>query len=239
MDKQTAKLLARIAENLPDMDGGLMQDWIDNPKGLQNVLKLALCPPEATSAPREEVLPDSTIRIDRTIRPTYPEWFKELVHPELESAGPPEFDAAKLGHWLHPDQVNGTVGGKKLLKYLEDKKMLESCLGLRDLEEIQRKGVAFFRKYFQGKTVFGWRSVVRNHHGYLIVPYLVESGDKVVVHWHWFDNDLDAYNPALRFATHFISLLLLWGSFVLQSVRASRQDFAQSLPIFPTAEYIS
>ena len=46
MDKQTGKLIARIAENLPDMESDIMQGWIDNPKGLQRVLKGALCPPE-------------------------------------------------------------------------------------------------------------------------------------------------------------------------------------------------
>ena len=46
MDKQTAKLIARISENLPpDMDENVMQGWIDNPKGLQQALREALCPP--------------------------------------------------------------------------------------------------------------------------------------------------------------------------------------------------
>ncbi len=35
MDRQIGKLIARVAENLPDMDGVVMQEWIDNPKGLQ------------------------------------------------------------------------------------------------------------------------------------------------------------------------------------------------------------
>ncbi len=47
MHSQTAKLVARIAENLPDMDSGLMQSWIDNPRGLKKTLAAALCPPVA------------------------------------------------------------------------------------------------------------------------------------------------------------------------------------------------
>jgi len=39
IDKQTAKLVARIAENLPAMDSDTMQRWIDDPKGLQEFLK--------------------------------------------------------------------------------------------------------------------------------------------------------------------------------------------------------
>jgi len=45
MNKQTAKLIARIAENLPDMDEDVMQGWIENPKSLQRALKEVLCPP--------------------------------------------------------------------------------------------------------------------------------------------------------------------------------------------------
>jgi len=36
--KQTGKLIARIAENLPQMSGDIMQGWIDNPMGLQEFL---------------------------------------------------------------------------------------------------------------------------------------------------------------------------------------------------------
>jgi len=43
MDKQTAKLGARILENLPNMDSEVMQEWIDDPKGLQEALRQALC----------------------------------------------------------------------------------------------------------------------------------------------------------------------------------------------------
>lgn len=46
MEKQTAKFGARVLENLPDMDSDLMQNWIENPKGMQKVLKEAFCPPE-------------------------------------------------------------------------------------------------------------------------------------------------------------------------------------------------
>lgn len=55
MDKQTGKLIARISENLPDMDSTIMQGWIDNPKGLQTFLG-GLNPPkvETTRSWREE-----------------------------------------------------------------------------------------------------------------------------------------------------------------------------------------
>lgn len=46
-DRQSGKLIARIAENLPELPDDVMQGWIDNPKGLQKFL-LGLNPP-ATS----------------------------------------------------------------------------------------------------------------------------------------------------------------------------------------------
>jgi len=59
-------------------------------------------------------------------------------------------------------------------------------------------------------------TVVQNRDidGNLNVPYLYENGDKVVLNWNWLDNDWDSNNPALRFATFFISPLAYgWGSF--------------------------
>lgn len=44
-DRQTAKLIARIAENIPEMSGDVMQGWIDNPRGLQKFMA-GLNPPQ-------------------------------------------------------------------------------------------------------------------------------------------------------------------------------------------------
>ena len=38
-DRQTGKFLARVAENMPEMSGEVMQSWINDPKSLQNFLK--------------------------------------------------------------------------------------------------------------------------------------------------------------------------------------------------------
>lgn len=39
---------------------------------------------------------ESLVRVDRTIRPVYPEWMKDLSFPELEIFGPSEFDIRTL-----------------------------------------------------------------------------------------------------------------------------------------------
>ncbi len=45
-DRQSGKFLARIAENLPELSGDVMQSWIDDPKALQKFL-LGLSQPTA------------------------------------------------------------------------------------------------------------------------------------------------------------------------------------------------
>ena len=47
--------------------------------------------------------------------------------------------------------------------------------------------------------------IVRNSNGNLNVPYLIENDGKVILNWNWLDNDWNSNNPALRFATYFIS----------------------------------
>ena len=46
-DKQTAKFLAVVGENMPELSGNVMQEWIQNPKALQKALASALRPSEA------------------------------------------------------------------------------------------------------------------------------------------------------------------------------------------------
>jgi len=43
-DQQTAKFIAVLVQNLPDLSGEAMQNWIENPSGLKRVLMAVLCP---------------------------------------------------------------------------------------------------------------------------------------------------------------------------------------------------
>jgi hypothetical protein len=149
----------------------------------------------------EEIVIDSLVRVDRTVKPTYPNWMKKVMHPELESTGPAEFDSDKLEQWLHPSQIEGVVKGQMIYDHLKSENMLSSCLGLRDLEEIQKKGIAHFRRNFNGKYVFGWKSIVRYDDDNLRVPFLCEDGGEVGLNWHWLGNDWYSTSPALRFAS--------------------------------------
>ncbi len=145
---------------------------------------------------------NTLIRVDRSIRPVYPDWVETVIHPELEPTGLVEYDITSVALWLHNGQKDSrSMEGSKLYKYLKEKKMLESCLSLRDGEEIQKKGLAVFWKFFGGKAVFLWKSVVQNRNGDLRVPYLFEGDGEVVVYWRWLDDRWFVSYPALRFAS--------------------------------------
>ena len=75
MSYQVAKLIARMAENLPDeMSEDVMQGWIENPRALQKFLS-GLNPPANGSASKVEVTPAQKV---------FPVWKKiELGTPGL------------------------------------------------------------------------------------------------------------------------------------------------------------
>ncbi len=185
-------------------------DWLSTGENLKSVILLARGEAELTvkvkpvSIPEPEPMIDSIIRVDRSVKPIYPDWMKKVIHPELENVGPTEYDASSIDQWLHEGQKNGnwTTGNRVYAKLKEeDNKLLKTCLGLRDLEEIQKKGIVFFRKYLKGKVPFGWASVVQSRGGDLSVPFLDEDGGEVVLDWGWLDRDWDGFYPALRHAS--------------------------------------
>lgn len=203
MDKQTGKLIARIAENLPNMNKDVMQGWIENPTALGKFLS-GLNPPKVVVPVPESPL-DFIIRVDREVRPAYPDWVRKVMHPELEHTGPTEYNLeTEVEEWLHDDQKTGIVRGQMIYDHLKASNKLADQLGLVDLLAIQAKGMKVFHRFFAGKTVFGWKSVVRYRgviFGSLDVPYLYEFGGRVVLGWHWLDSDWYSFDPALRFAS--------------------------------------
>lgn len=155
--------------------------------------------------PASIVPPDIRVHVDRSIRPiypdwTYPKWVNEKTFIALEATGPSDYMLSSLELWLHEEQKTGVIQGKRLYEYLKSNNMLSSCLGLADLLAIQKLGIKVFRRYFKDKTVFGWRSVVRNLDGDLSAPCLVESGGLVALIWSWLGHDWVALDPAPRFA---------------------------------------
>ncbi|HXK31237.1 MAG TPA: hypothetical protein VJZ94_00595 [Candidatus Paceibacterota bacterium] len=197
-DRQTKKFCSAVVDALPELSEDVMQGWIGNPMGLQKVLLIALRLPQVVPTPEPPL--DFIIRVDRSVRPTYPEWMKKVMHPDLEGTGPAEYDLQRqIEEWPHDDQKTGVVSGNIIYKALKHDNALADQLGLADLFAIQVKGIAVFRKLFAGKAVFGWKSVVEDRCGHLYVPYLYEGGDGVVLYWSWLGSVWVSYNPALRF----------------------------------------
>ncbi len=176
----------------------LLQKQSGHEDAFERFLRGELVISEVQPAP-EPVL-DFTIQVDRTIRPTYPDWMKEVKHPELECSGLASYDLHSLGLWLHDKQKTGTVEGNTIYKELKKDNALENCLNLQDFLAIQAKGIEVFRALFKGKAVFAWKSVVLDRGGNLRVPCLVEREGEVVLYWRWLGHDWSSSIPALRFA---------------------------------------
>lgn len=142
---------------------------------------------------------DFIIRVDRSFKPSYPDWMKELVNPELEFAGPTEYDLSQVELWIHKKQRQGSVEGRIIYEHLWKGGAIASCLNRQDGLAIQQKGIAVFRKFFGGKKIFLWGSVARGLDGLLNVPYLHDGGDWVVMDWTWVGNLLGSDCHTLRF----------------------------------------
>lgn len=97
---------------------------------------------------------DPIIRVDRKIFPVYG-CVGRWKHPALQCTGPAEFNVEKLEFWLHPDLdkiINGqpkSISGTDIHLLFKGTGELERCLNIRDGEEIKKRGIDFFRKYFE------------------------------------------------------------------------------------------
>ena len=131
--------------------------------------------------PLPEPMLDFIVRVDRSIKPSYPDWMREVMHPELECSGPTKFDLRDVSLWLATGQDTGVVTGGVIYSQLKRENILQSCINLQDGLAIQQKGIVVFRKLFAGKVVFLWGSIIEDCNGNLNVPCLFEDGDEVVV----------------------------------------------------------
>ena len=185
----TAGQLNAIVKNLGGEEGAL--------KFLRGELVVQ---PVVLPEPTPEPVLDFLVRVDRAVKPSYPDWFKKLENPELECSGPAEYDLSKVDQWLHDEQKRRSVQGNTIYKHLTDTNGLASCLNLQDGLAIQKKGIAVFRKLFGGKAVFLWGSVVQLRLGGLGVPCLCGRGGGVGLRWDWLGNGWSSDDPALRFS---------------------------------------
>lgn len=134
--------------------------------------------------------------VDRTIKPTYPDFVGKVLHPELEHTGPSHLDPALTPLYLHPKQKNGgALEGNKLYAFLKETGLIEHCFSLRDGEEL-KKNPHLFPESWKGQFVFLWKSVVQHRGGGLSVPCVVLHGGQVCLHWYWLGDDWSGNVPA-------------------------------------------
>ena len=183
-------------------------EWLCEKENFQKVVLLARGEAVLTlkekPVSKEEPPFNTIIKVDRSVKPVYPDWMKKVMHPELEGNGPAEYDLANVEQWLHEGQKDGkwTKGDNIYARLKEnDNELLKTCLTLRDGEEIKKNGIEAFRKFFKGKVLFLWGSVVLSRGGDLDVPYLGDDGGEVVVSWGWVGYGWGGSDPAGRLAS--------------------------------------
>ena len=143
---------------------------------------------------------DFTIRIDRSIKPSYPHWIKTVMHPDLECSGPVAYDIKNdVEKWFHEEKNILGTDGYRIYKNLEKEKKLNFCLNLQDALEIQKKGLDVYYNIFGDTKVYFWSSVCKYDSGYLGVPLLRIHNQKIRLVWDWIENDLDSSSLALAF----------------------------------------
>jgi hypothetical protein len=87
----------------------------------------------------DEPNPEYIIRVDRSVKPSYPyhSGLCVLKHPELEFSGPTEYDLSKVKLWLHNNQKSGYIQGKDIYETILCSGCLSLCLNLRLLGGIR------------------------------------------------------------------------------------------------------
>lgn len=105
--------------------------------------------------------PRFMIHVDRSIRPAYPSWVKRALYPDLECAGPTDFDLSKI------DRV----------------------LNLQDGLAIQKK-FKVFRELFGKSIIHLGASCVEDRFGNFHVPRISLVKGKMEMSWFLFNHGL-------------------------------------------------
>jgi hypothetical protein len=172
-DRQTAKFLAVMAENIPEISGERMQGWIENPKALQIALRGALCPSaKETPAAADHV-------IDLNADPFVP---KGCTVEEHQKGGQFKWDATKMTLYLSKEQQDGKwIKGNKLREELRAHNPCNYSAFNANLLDYLLKHQHLIPEDWKGKYVFFWGTVYRRPDGTPCVRCLY-CGGRV---WLW------------------------------------------------------
>jgi hypothetical protein len=176
-DHHTAKFLAVIGENMPEIQSDSMQGWIENPKALQKVLGEAFCPAtkhHADVAQIEHV-------IDGDAEPFVPNGWKVEEH---KKDGRRKWDAAQVELYLSDPQKEGkTIVGDKLRAELSRKPVLNA-----NVLDYLVKHPLLIPEEWEDKFVFFWGTIYRRSGGRLGVRCLYSDFNG----WQWGSSRLAA-----------------------------------------------
>lgn len=124
------------------------------------------------------------IRVDRSTPLEYPDWVNHFINSGLENLGPVEFDVRSLvQEYPNGLGLESLILATDILAELEKNKKRERCLGLREAEAVKRKGIKFFREYFNGEAVICWKCIACACNGSKYVPFIYELPAGVAVAW--------------------------------------------------------
>ena len=186
MHTQTAKLVARIAENLPNITDDVMQAWIEDPKGLQRFLA-GLCPPK---------------EVENILAP-----YRQLtVGPLTEPFNPHVVFQTREGLWVSPQFTDRILSVVRDVAKRESATSLQSFTLVKDALDTQiRAGLpenhlvepwqiaALITKQPKGEE----GDLLTN--GYANLFYVKGKAEQVfVVHVHWFAGNREWYVNAWK-----------------------------------------
>ena len=186
-DRQTAKFIATVSQNLPDLDATMMQGWIQNPQALKKVLAGALCPPLQKKPRRKHI-------IDCDADSFIPDGWKVEEH---KKGGQFEWDATKVTLYLDDGQKkNKYIKGEKLREKLVDQPLLNAnvldhLLAHPDL----------IPEEWKSKDIFFWGTIYSRSGGGPCVRYLRWGGGKWRWDYYWLGHDWGGNDPAAVLAS--------------------------------------
>lgn len=146
---------------------------------------------------------DTVVVVDRSSHPAYPPFVKRIIVPELEHAGPPQYDIASdltvLSCEVSPPYkiLSAGMAADNMIK----SGYITACLGIQDGIAIQTKGIEWFRalkRVFQLHEIHLWRSIAADGaqleaeilfgRPETYLPTLIEKDGEVVIEWKKFSD---------------------------------------------------
>ncbi len=155
---------------------------------------------QRTVAVTGRMVPSSIIHVDRMSASVYPDSRMRAIIPSMQSLGPSEFNLDKLRKWRHSRQLrHESVRGYIISMCLRKKSLLSQCFNFQDLQEIQRKGLLYFLRYFGKSIPCAWRSSSRLGERKL-VPCLTKGDSRTRAVIRFLPFDMDFASVTWRFS---------------------------------------